>query len=99
MMTDTMEILRSLYLSDKAGDDIGGGDLAVLTYLLLRAAASDNKRGFFEAKGTIAKRLGISLDTLARSLKRLMSDGYVTVKSRGSLPALFILKPDRLQAT
>jgi len=89
-MTETLELIRGLYMSDKAKDDVRGVDLAVLTYLLLHVKGK--VRVFHEAKGTIAKRLGISLDTLARSLKRLVAAGHVIVKSRGKYPAIFIMR-------
>lgn len=92
----TLEILRDLYFRDKQGEEneIGGTDLAILTYLLVKKAHDHN---VFDAKGTIAQRLGISVNTLTRSLKRLEKNGYILTQLRGNTPTALYVDVDAIK--
>lgn len=71
--------LRDLYFSESKPEDITPTDVALLTYLILRETED---HFITDSQETLAARLGCERGAIKRSLDRLKTLGWITVKEQ-----------------
>jgi Helix-turn-helix domain len=76
---NTLVTLQKLFFSEEKPEDLTPLDICLVAYLLLRQTETHH---IYDSQETLARRVGCGRVAVAKSLRRLESLGWITIKNR-----------------